>query len=225
MPMSSKDKCRVKEVEDKMAMVTNFIYGFIYWGLVISFVVIISFSCIYYYKKSKTKLKLNDFQNEIISEGKHIVKDNMLRNLYLSDNGSKQINVGKIQACVVIKEKELNYYIFAIKKGIFPNYKFYKVKFDDVEIKEGNKEIFGDVVLNKWNFKRDNSGIIFVYNEDSEISSEVVKDNNRIGVDTIARVSPLVSNAILINAVHRLRMREAKLIRLPSDDSGSVPQQ
>ena len=205
-------------------MVTSFIYGFIYWGLVISFVVIISFSSIYYYKRSKTKLKLNDVQNDILKEGKHIVNDCMLRNLYLSEEGSKQINAGKIQSCVIIEEDKIKYYIIAIKKGIFPNYSFYKIKFDDV-IRNEKDELFGDVIIKKWNFKKDNSDIFLVYNEDNEIKSEVVKDTNRIGVDTIARVSPLVANAILINAEHRLRMRESKLIKLPSDDSGGFIQQ
>ena len=142
--------------------------------------------------------------------GKANVKDLSLTHLWLSDNGSKKVDAGKIVSFVKIKDKgkEINNCIVVKERKLEP-FKFYLV--DDKTII--NKHITGDIILNSWNFRLDDNNNFYVKNKQEVILIEPLVEGAMVGVDTLKKLAPLVHSSINANPIHRIRLRESRLIR------------
>lgn len=174
----------------------------------------IFFGLYYFYRRRKEYYSLTEELQEVLINGKQTVKENKLKNFYTSKDGENILYVGKIISLVQVEENNPHdntiYSIIAIRQRLFKPLKFYKLN------SECHGNIFKDVVSNVWNFRLDDRSYYYIENMNKLQELEKIP-TNRVGIDTIARVTPIVTHAIQINAKHRIRMREQKLIKEPTD--------
>jgi hypothetical protein len=182
--------------------------GILYLAIAIAFIYIISYIIIRH-KKNK---ELEDLQQEIMREGRANAKKLHLRHLFTSNNYKNPVNEGKIISYVLGKDNGQTYSIFAVKQSPLSSIMFYRV---------GNKEhteLFRDVTLKEWNFGMDDTGTFLVSNNNTTNRRIRIVDDKEFKVDTVANLSPLVGKGILANFIHRIRVRERKLIKLPEEE-------
>jgi len=161
-------------------------------------------------KRRKEYMSLSDEHKLVLAEGKQNVKEYRLRNFFSTDGGNKMFREGKILACITAEEEnphKTNWVILAVRRKLLNPMRFYKIQ------EEYINNLIGDVKSNKWNFRLDDKSHYYILNEKPLLIHEEIVDKTRVGIDTIANISPTINHAILLNADHRIRMREHKLIK------------
>ncbi len=139
-----------------------------------------------------------------------------LRFLFTSRKGVNPLNEGKILAYIMAKIDDTLYSVFAVRKTQFAQVEFYKVKAGL------HSDLFRDVTLEGWNFTLDERNLFMIDNE-TDVTRDFVYSKEHASVDTIGNLAPLVHKAILANYIHRIRIREKKLIKLQEDEMRTSP--
>jgi hypothetical protein len=163
--------------------------------------------------------KLNKEQEELLREGKVNVHGMKLKSLFISDEENKKTLIGRIYGYCRIKGEEKSnkeYNIFIIKKSLLQPYIFYKVEDNDL-LNKGIFILYGDVIVTYWNWIEDKKSFFIIKNDYALIDKNIVdkNDKDKIGVDTIKKIAPMIHNAIQVNSFHIIRIREQKLIKPP----------
>lgn len=182
--------------------------------LYISITIFIIYIFSYVLIRRKRNKELEGIQREIIREGEVNAKKFKLRYLFTSNNGVNPFNEGKIISYVLAKNDDKMYSIFAVRKTNLAQINFYKVPYGE------HSDLFTDVTLKEWNFNYDDKNLFLIKNLES-VPNEAVFNEESGSVDTIGNLAPLVHKAILANYVHRIRLREKKLIKLGEDEMGA----
>jgi len=174
-----------------------------------AFFVYILMIILYNHKRNQS---LETDMQKIIREGRGIVRKNKIGSLYLSSNYKKPIHVGKIISTLLIKEvNEKISRVFVLKTGTFKPFIFMKCSTFDMK-----GDLTGDITLKRWNFTNDEEGKFYIENT---ISYDInVKKINDELVDVLSNIAPMVHKSILANPIHRIRLREKKLIKLPDEE-------
>jgi len=190
--------------------IVNFIVGLMYYGFIVAIACGIVFGIYLKLKRRKEFMQLSDEQKLVLAEGKQNVKEYKLRNFFITQEGNKMFREGRILACVQIEEvnspKE-EYVILAVRRKLLSPMRFYKFSSEYVN------NLIGDVRCSQWNFRLDDKSYYYILNKKPLLIHEEIVDKTRVGIDTIANISPTINHAILLNADHRIRMREGKLIK------------
>lgn len=166
--------------------------------------------------RRKRNKELESVQKEIMREGAVNVRKFKLRNLFTSNKGTNPINEGKIVAYALVKNDEHLYSVFAVRKNNFAQIEFYKVPSGK------HTQLFRDVTLEEWNFAYDDKNLFLIKNVE-QVPNDAKYDEAKGSVDTIGNLAPLVHKAILANYIHRIRLREKKLIKLAEEELQSAP--
>lgn len=161
-------------------------------------------------RKIKQNSELESVQRDIIRKGKINVKRKKLNKFYTSIKGNKPVLEGKIIAQVEAIEDEKKYNIFAIRQSPLSKTVFIKMK------PENHSKLFGDVISYNWNYILSSNNMFLIENTIEPKGTPQVTD--KIGVNTLRNISPLISDSILANWYHRIKIREKKLIKLPESD-------
>lgn len=169
-----------------------------------------------YYIRRKNNKRLEDIQQEILREGRVNVNEMKLRFLFTSRKGVNPLNEGKIVAYVMGQNDGVLYSIFAVRKTQFAQVDFYKVKTGL------HSDLFRDVTLDGWNFTPDERNL-FLINNETHVTLDYHYSKERASVDTIGNLAPLVHKAILANYIHRIRLRERRLLKLSEDEQRTSP--
>lgn len=179
----------------------------LYLSITIFLIYVISYILI----RQKKNKQLESIQREILREGAINVKKFRLRYLFTSNKGINPINEGNIIAYVMAKNDNDLYSIFAVRKTKFAQVEFYKVP------QGKHSDLFRDVTLSDWNFNLDDKNLFMIKNKEL-VANQGQYDDKNSSVDTIGNLAPLVHKAILANFIHRIRLREKKLIKLGEDE-------
>jgi hypothetical protein len=159
---------------------------------------------------------ISEEHNKMLSAGRLSAKALKLRFLFTSDDNKKLINNGKISAFVRIKpehgEDVKEWHVFAVKKGMFGEYRFFKTAPDR------HSKLFTDVTLYDWNFVMDTQNKFFIINRHTLPDARVIKMSNEAGVDSIGLLSPVIMKAVQVNPIHRIQLRMTKLIKVPDEN-------
>lgn len=163
-----------------------------------------------YIRKINQNSNLETIQMEIIRKGRSYVRSNRLRNLYTSTEDGKTIKEGRIIAFVPVEDKGVVWNIIAFRKSFISPILFIKSRPYE------HSEVYQDIVLDGWNYSLGTDGKFLQMNSIyPKKGSSYTKD---VGVDTIKEFSPIVSNSILANWYHRIKMRERNLLKLPESE-------
>ena len=73
----------------------------------------------------------------------------------------------------------------------------------------------GDVTLKHWNFIYEDN--MFVENDTPTMKSDEVRAFDKIGVDTIGKMSPTVHSAMMLDSDYRKQMRMGRLMKEPTE--------
>jgi len=177
----------------------------------LSISIIIIYIVSYFLIRRKKNKQLENIQREIIREGEANVKKFKLRYLFTSNQGKNPVNEGKIIAYVMAKNDGNLHSVFAVRRNNFSQVNFYKVPVGE------HSDLVRDVTLDDWNFGFDDKNLFLVKNM-KQVPNEALYNEKMGSVDTIGNLAPLVHKAILANYVHRIRLREKKLIKLGEDE-------
>lgn len=185
--------------------------------LYLSISIIVIYIVSYILIRRKKNNQLESIQREILREGAVNVKKFKLRYLFTSNKGTNPFNEGKIMAYILAKNDSKLYSIFAVRKTNFSQVNFYKVPVGE------HSDLVRDVTLDEWNFSHDDKNLFLIKNME-QVPNNAVYDEKMGSVDTIGNLAPLVHKAILANYIHRIRLREKKLIKLGEDEIRNAQQ-
>jgi hypothetical protein len=161
--------------------------------------------------RRKQNREMEERQAEVLRKGRSNAKRLKLRRLYSSKDGAHPMLEGSILAYAEAEDGKRHYALFAARKARFDAPRFYKVD------KGRHGPLFRDVTLMDWNFSLDDEGCFLLPNETKTVRS-IPYDKDMKSVDTLGNIAPLVHKAILGNYIHRIRMREHRLIKLPEQE-------
>jgi len=179
-------------------LASAFLFGFfVYVMLVI----------IYNHKRNQS---LETDMAKILREGRSNAVKNKMGSLYLSVNFRKLTYIGKIVSSILIKEASNVYRTFVLKTGLFNPYIFIKCNPIDTD------KNTGDITIKKWNFVKDEENKFYI--ENKVRFNTLVKKRDKDTIDVLGKMAPMVHKSILANPIHRIRLREKKLIKLPDED-------